>query len=117
MRPNSDVLDLMLVAERIEVEIMAVPDALSAYGILPFGSEDVRICTQVKAYIEMCIAHGTDIDIPSFDYHHINGIAHVMEAKKINADLTRHGRYSIGVDSKIKFFEDADPNEAYYGYD
>lgn len=117
MPRNADVLNLMLVAERIEVEIMTVPDALSAYGILPFGSEDVRICTQVKAYIEMCIASGYDIDATSFDYHHINGIAHVTEAKKIDPKLTNHGRYSIGVDSKIKFWEDSDPNEAYYSYD
>jgi hypothetical protein len=107
----------MLCAERIEVELMAVPDALSAYGILPFGSEDVRICTQIKAYIEMCIASGYDIDATAFDYHHINGIAHVTEAKKIDPKLTAHGRASIGVTSKIKFWDEGDPDEAYRSYD
>jgi hypothetical protein len=112
MTRNNDTLQLMLAAERIEVEIMTCPDALSAYSILPFGSEDVRICTQVKAYIEYCIGTAVEIDMPSFDYNHINGIAMTTELRKVDPGLLSYGRYCIGVDSKIRFFEDTDPNEA-----
>jgi hypothetical protein len=80
----------MIIAERIEVETMLYPDALSAYALLPFGTEDVRISRQVKEYIHYCEAHEYDVDMTDETYHHVDGDAWAFEGRRYDDEVTSH---------------------------